>query len=219
MLIVDDAHATSNSRRGGRGLSEEADIVIGTFSKALGGFGAYVACSVLLRDYLINRCTGFVYSTALPPPVLGAIDAALDLFPRSMPSARMWRISLRGFGAEAERAWLRHRRIDDADRSSDRRRHKSCAFLERDACARPAISPPPSGRRRCRRAPRGSGSRSTRRIAGSDIDGLAHRARQSRSCREVAPARPPDAMHFVFVHGWGFDAGIWREIAHVSARA
>ncbi|HET7852080.1 MAG TPA: 8-amino-7-oxononanoate synthase [Methyloceanibacter sp.] len=81
MLIVDDAHATGILGEGGRGLSGEADIVIGTFSKALGGFGAYVACSPTLRDYLINRCSGLVYSTALPPPVLGAIDAALDLVP------------------------------------------------------------------------------------------------------------------------------------------
>ncbi len=81
MLIVDDAHATGILGEGGRGLSGEADIVIGTFSKALGGFGAYVACSPTLRDYLINRCSGLIYSTALPPPVLGAIDAALDLLP------------------------------------------------------------------------------------------------------------------------------------------
>ena len=81
MLIVDDAHATGILGEGGRGLSDEGDLVIGTFSKALGGFGAYVACSATLRDYLINRCGGLIYSTALPPPVLGAIDAALDLLP------------------------------------------------------------------------------------------------------------------------------------------
>ena len=45
MLIVDDAHATGILGEGGRGLSGDADSVIGTFSKALGGFGAYVACS------------------------------------------------------------------------------------------------------------------------------------------------------------------------------
>ncbi len=81
MLIVDDAHATGILGEAGCGLSGEAGIVIGTFSKALGSFGAYVASSETLRDYLVNRCSGLIYSTALPPPVLGAIDAALDLLP------------------------------------------------------------------------------------------------------------------------------------------
>jgi 8-amino-7-oxononanoate synthase len=80
-LIVDDAHATGILGAGGSGLSGHADIVIGTFSKALGGFGGFVASSETMRDYLINRCSGMIYSTALPPPVLGAIDAALDLLP------------------------------------------------------------------------------------------------------------------------------------------
>jgi 8-amino-7-oxononanoate synthase len=80
-LIVDDAHATGILGEGGSGLSGEADIVIGTFSKALGSFGGFVAGSETVRDYLVNRCAGVIYSTALPPPVLGAIDAALDIVP------------------------------------------------------------------------------------------------------------------------------------------
>jgi 8-amino-7-oxononanoate synthase len=80
-LVVDDAHATGILGEGGRGLSDGADLVIGTFSKALGSFGAYVACSNTMRDYLVNRCGALIYSTALPPQVLGAIDAALDLLP------------------------------------------------------------------------------------------------------------------------------------------
>jgi 8-amino-7-oxononanoate synthase len=78
-LIVDDAHATGILGEGGAGLCGDADIVIGTFSKALGSFGGFVASSKTVRDYLVNRCGGLIYSTALPPPVLGAIDAALDL--------------------------------------------------------------------------------------------------------------------------------------------
>jgi 8-amino-7-oxononanoate synthase len=81
MLFIDDAHGTGVLGPHGAGLSAGADFAIGTFSKALGGFGGYVACSETVRDYLVNRCSGLIYSTALPPPVLGAMDAALDLLP------------------------------------------------------------------------------------------------------------------------------------------
>ncbi len=80
-LICDDAHATGILGEGGAGLCGPADLTIGTFSKALGGFGAFVVGSTLMRDYLINRCAGFIYSTAPPPCVLGAMDAALELLP------------------------------------------------------------------------------------------------------------------------------------------
>lgn len=93
--IVDEAHATGVLGEGGAGLAHGADMVIGTFGKALGCFGAYVACSRTVKEYLVNKCGGLIYATALPPPVLGAIDAALDMVPRMEQE----REKLRGMGA------------------------------------------------------------------------------------------------------------------------
>lgn len=85
ILYIDDAHAVGVCGRQGWGYAAEyandIDIIMGTFSKALGSFGGYIACSTTMRDYFINKCKGLIYSTALPPGVLGAIDAAIELMP------------------------------------------------------------------------------------------------------------------------------------------
>jgi len=84
-LMIDEAHATGVLGDRGAGLAEAAgvaarvDVHMGTFSKALGALGGYVAGDRGLIDYLHNRARAFIYSTALAPPLLGAIDAALDI--------------------------------------------------------------------------------------------------------------------------------------------
>ena len=85
LLMVDDAHGSGVLGRQGRGSAEllgvmgDIDIHMGTFGKALGSFGAYVALSEELRKLLINRARSFIFSTSLPPAVLGASLAALEL--------------------------------------------------------------------------------------------------------------------------------------------
>jgi 8-amino-7-oxononanoate synthase len=84
-LMVDEAHATGVLGPKGAGLADELDLTqrievhMGTFSKALGSLGGYVAGDKRLIDYLHNRARSFIYSTAMPPQVLGAIGAALDV--------------------------------------------------------------------------------------------------------------------------------------------
>lgn len=82
ILYLDDAHASGVFGEQGEGLAtpeNEREIAMGTFSKAMGGYGAYVACSNTMREFLINRCGSFIYTTAPPPSVFGAIDASVEL--------------------------------------------------------------------------------------------------------------------------------------------
>ena len=84
-LVVDEAHATGTLGPGGRGavaaagLTGQVDVVVGTLGKALGSYGAFVACAREMSAYLLNVARTFIFSTALPTPAVAAATAALSL--------------------------------------------------------------------------------------------------------------------------------------------
>ncbi|MFL5873609.1 MAG: 8-amino-7-oxononanoate synthase [Solirubrobacterales bacterium] len=112
-LMVDEAHATGAVGPGGRGsvsaagLSGEVDVVVGTLGKALGSYGAYACASAEVVDLLVNTARPFIFSTAPPPPALGATLAALEilesepqLVDRLQENAALLRRSLAAEGLE-----------------------------------------------------------------------------------------------------------------------
>ncbi|MER3412042.1 MAG: 8-amino-7-oxononanoate synthase, partial [Thermoleophilia bacterium] len=88
-ILVDEAHAAGVFGPRGEGyahelgLAEAIDLHMGTFSKAFGVYGAYLAGRAQWIRYLRTSCRTFIYTTALPPPVIGAVDAALELVQRA----------------------------------------------------------------------------------------------------------------------------------------
>ena len=161
LLYVDEAHAAGVLGPGGAGLCAGAPhgapvIVMGTLGKALGGFGAYVAGSRLLIDALVQACGGFIYSTAPPPAVLGALDAALDLVP-AMDAERARLLA----AADRVRAAARAKGLDTFGSSTqivpvglgaEARALEAMAALEAEGLLAVAIRPPtvPRGSSRLR---------------------------------------------------------------------
>jgi 8-amino-7-oxononanoate synthase len=84
-VVVDEAHGTGCLGPGGRGavaaaqLDRAIDVVIGTLGKALGSYGAYVACDEEVAALLTNSARSLIFSTAPPPPAVAGALAALDV--------------------------------------------------------------------------------------------------------------------------------------------
>ncbi len=76
-LIVDEAHGVGVFGEHGLGLCEttgmvqKIDIITGTFGKALASTGAYAVMNSLVREYLLNTMRSVIFTTALPPVILG----------------------------------------------------------------------------------------------------------------------------------------------------
>jgi 8-amino-7-oxononanoate synthase len=84
-VAVDEAHATGCLGPGGRGavaeagLERDVDVVVGTLGKALGAYGAFVACDTELAQLFTNSARSLIFSTAPPPPAVAGALAALEL--------------------------------------------------------------------------------------------------------------------------------------------
>ena len=97
LVMLDDAHATGVLGENGKGTAEHfglADknlIHMGTFSKALGSMGGYIAVSKVIIEYLRNNARPFIYSTALPPSVCASSIAAIDIIENEpLIRKRLW---------------------------------------------------------------------------------------------------------------------------------
>ncbi|TFE68412.1 aminotransferase class I/II-fold pyridoxal phosphate-dependent enzyme [Methylacidiphilum caldifontis] len=84
-LLLDDAHAEGILGENGGGLAtaldlaDKVDVILGTFSKALGSQGGYVAAEQSIIDWMINSAKSFIFTTALSPSCVAAAASALDI--------------------------------------------------------------------------------------------------------------------------------------------
>jgi glycine C-acetyltransferase len=112
LVMVDDCHATGIIGPQGRGtaahfgVNDDVDILTGTLGKALGGaLGGYIAGPKPVIDLLRQRARPYLFSNALPPPIVAASIEALklvqqgdDLRERLNENARFWRQGLTDLG-------------------------------------------------------------------------------------------------------------------------
>jgi 8-amino-7-oxononanoate synthase len=152
LLFLDEAHATGLYGKNGYGMSTNfnlnynSTVVMGTFSKALASAGAYVACSEKIKEYLLQKSKGFIYSTALPPFCIGVAQYNWNLLKtdemkktarRVVELADKLRCQIGGSGSKTNIIPIRFNSIEEMLRSND-------IFLENKiivSAVRPPTSP------------------------------------------------------------------------------
>ena len=88
LVVLDDAHGVGVLGRQGRGtadhfgVSDDVDVLIGTFSKVFGVTGGVVCTDRAIADFLRHFSRANVFSSSLPPAIIAAVHAGLDLLER-----------------------------------------------------------------------------------------------------------------------------------------
>ncbi len=84
-VMVDDAHAVGVLGEKGSGtpeyfgLTEEVDLIMGTFSKSFASLGGFIAGDAYVIDYIRHFARPLIFSASMPPSAVAAVDAALDI--------------------------------------------------------------------------------------------------------------------------------------------
>lgn len=84
-VMVDDAHSLGVLGKGGRGtashfgLTDEVDIIMGTFSKSLASLGGYAAASEEVIHYLKHNSRPFIFSASITPSNAAAAKKSLEI--------------------------------------------------------------------------------------------------------------------------------------------
>ena len=160
MLMLDDAHATGVLGTSGKGTCEYygikkgVHVQMGTLSKALGNMGGFIAGSKILIDYIRNKARAFIYSTALPPAVLGGCIKAVEiagensgLRDRLWANVNMFRNSLKDMGFDTMESETQIIPVCIKDASTTMR---SAEFLLNNGVFAPGIRPPTVTKAKCR---------------------------------------------------------------------
>ena len=97
LTYVDDAHGSGVLGENGRGtvdhfnLHGQVDFIMGTLSKAVGVIGGYVAGSKAMQEWLSHRGRPILFSTALPPGTVAAINESIKVMSESKElSEKLW---------------------------------------------------------------------------------------------------------------------------------
>jgi glycine C-acetyltransferase/8-amino-7-oxononanoate synthase len=108
-VLVDEAHGTGALGPGGRGalaeagIEDQVDVIVGTLGKALGSYGAFVACDETMARYLLNAARTFIFSTAPPPPAIAGALAALGLLQERPKLVQRLAVNAEAMRSELER--------------------------------------------------------------------------------------------------------------------